>query len=221
MAHQRSLPAHRSPQPDLTPQASRRSAPATFGSPQAEQGRSWLGALVKGNKDLGPDFLNAGDQVLLGLELASSYTLDLAHKDMLIDPPLYQDGPNTPYVTVFIGNIGYTGISAVANSPGSDGTVRWAGCALNTRKVSFDLRRSPRLIDAAGKPTRCTINPWAEGRIAAPMIAVDGKNHGTIISAPDPNIRDFIVCFLHLSTQTMTTPGRPPLSTSANPRSSK
>ena len=26
-------------------------APATFGSPQAKQGRSWLGALVKGNKD--------------------------------------------------------------------------------------------------------------------------------------------------------------------------
>jgi len=36
-------------------------APATFGSPQAKEGRSWLGALVKGNKDLGPDFLNAGD----------------------------------------------------------------------------------------------------------------------------------------------------------------
>jgi len=175
-------------------------APATFGSPQAEEGRSWLGALVKGNKDLGPDFLNAGDQVLLGLELASNYTWDLAHKDMLIDPPMYQIGPNTPYVTVFIGNIGYTGISAAANSPGSDGTVRWAGCALNTRKVSVDLRRLPQLIDTAGKPTRCIISPWVEGRIAAPMIAVDGKNHGTIISAPDPDIRDFIVRFLHLST---------------------
>jgi len=174
-------------------------APATFGSPQAKEGRSWLGALVKGNKDLGPDFLNAGDEVLLGLELASSYTWDLAHKDMLIDPPLYQTGPNTPYVTVFIGNIGYTGISAIANSPGSDGTVRWAGCALNTRKVSLDLRRSPRVTDPTGKPTRCAISPWAEGRLAAPMIAVDAKNHGTIISVPDPNVRDFIVRFLHIS----------------------
>jgi hypothetical protein len=52
-------------------------APATFGSPQAKKGRGWLGALVKGNKDLGPDFLNAGNQVLLGLELASSYTCSL------------------------------------------------------------------------------------------------------------------------------------------------
>jgi len=174
-------------------------APATFGSPQAREGRSWLGALVKGNKDLGPDFLNAGDQVLLGLELASSYTWDLTHRDMLLTPPLYATGPDTPYVAVFIGNTGYTGVSAVANSPGSDGTVRWGGCALNTRKVSFDLRRNPQLRDEAGQVTRCTISPWAAERLAAPMIAIDGKNHGTIISDPDPNVRDFIIRFLHIA----------------------
>lgn len=174
-------------------------APATFGSPQAEKGRSWIGALVKGNKDLGPDFLNAGDQVLLGLELASSYTWDLTHKDMLLTPPLYATGPDTPYVAVFIGNTGYTGVSSVANSPGSDGTVRWGGCALNTRKVSLDLRRSPQLKNEAGQVTRCTISPWAAERLAAPMIAVDGKNHGTIISDPDPNVRDFIARFLRIA----------------------
>ena len=174
-------------------------APATFGSPQGKQGRSWLGALVKGNKDLGPDFLNAGDQVLLGLELASSYTWDLAHKDMLCSPPLYATGPGTPYVAVFIGNTGYSGISAVANSPGSDGTVRWAGCALNTRKVSLDLRRNPQLKDEAGKVTRCAISAWAAERLAAPVIAVDGKNHGTIISDPDPHVRDFITRFLRIA----------------------
>jgi hypothetical protein len=182
-------------------------APATFGSPQAKEGRSWLGALIKGNKDPGPDFLNAGDQVLLGLELASKYTWDLAHMDMLSQPPLYDRGSSTPYVTVFIGNTGYTGIAAAANSPGSDGTVRWAGCALNTRKVSLDLRRTPMLKDAngqplkdaAGQPARCQITPWAAGRLAAPMIAVDGKNHGTLLAEPDEEVRDFIVRFLHLS----------------------
>ena len=46
-------------------------APATFGSPQGKKGRSWLGALVKGNRDLGPDFMNAGDMVLEALELGS------------------------------------------------------------------------------------------------------------------------------------------------------
>src|SRR6478672_9268413 len=39
-------------------------APATFGSPIAHKGRSWLGALFKGNKQPGPDFMAAGDQVL-------------------------------------------------------------------------------------------------------------------------------------------------------------
>jgi len=47
-------------------------APATFGSPLAKQGRSWLGSVFKGNKQLGPDFLEAGDRIL---ELASSFTL--------------------------------------------------------------------------------------------------------------------------------------------------
>ena len=32
-------------------------APATFGSPIAHKGRSWLGALFKGRRELGPDFL--------------------------------------------------------------------------------------------------------------------------------------------------------------------
>ena len=171
-------------------------APATFGSPQAKQGRSWLGALVKGNKHLGPDFLNAGNQVLDGLELASRYTWELTHKDMVCDKPLYDKGPNTPYVAVFIGDVPYDGIAAVANPPGSDGTVRWAGCALNTRKVSVDFRRDPKLSDPAGRATRCNITPWLQNRQAAPMIAVEGKNHGTIVSEPDDGIAGFISRFL-------------------------
>ena len=39
-------------------------APATFGSPLAKQGRSWLGAIFKSSKQPGPDFLNAGNVVL-------------------------------------------------------------------------------------------------------------------------------------------------------------
>jgi triacylglycerol esterase/lipase EstA (alpha/beta hydrolase family) len=38
-------------------------APANFGSPMAHKGRSWLGAIFKGNKTLGPDFLEASDRV--------------------------------------------------------------------------------------------------------------------------------------------------------------
>lgn len=160
-------------------------APATFGSPQGKKGRSWLGALVKGNRDFGPDFMNAGDMVLDGLELGSRYTWDLAQKDMLGPQPMYDKGSGTPYVAVFIGNVGYSGISAVANSPGTDGTVRWAGCALNTRMVELDFRRQPMLMDSAGQPTRLKISDWVTGRLECPIIAVEGRNHGTILSDPD------------------------------------
>ncbi len=39
-------------------------APATFGSPLARKGRSWIGAIFKGNRTIGPDFFEAGDNVL-------------------------------------------------------------------------------------------------------------------------------------------------------------
>src|SRR6202167_3515451 len=175
-------------------------APATFGSPQAKQGRSWLGALVKGNRDLGPDFMNAGDMVLDGLELASKYTWDLAHKDMVGPTPLYDKGDWTPYVTVFIGNEPYSGISAVANSPGCDGTVRWAGCALDTRKVTLDFRRHPQL-DPADPTKRVVISDWSSERLAAPMIAVDEQNHGTIIANPKSQVVSLVHDFLGIANE--------------------
>src|SRR5207248_2697151 len=172
-------------------------APATWGSPQAHKGRTWLGALVKGNRQMGPDFLNAGDLVLEGLELGSSFTWELAHADLLGPRPYYDTGPDTPFVAVFIGNQGYEGVSSVANDPGTDGTVRWAGCALNTRKITIDLTRTP--IGPDGKPVeRATLSPWAESRLDIPMIAVDGRNHATLIANPDDGMVNLLVDFLKL-----------------------
>jgi hypothetical protein len=182
-------------------------APATWGSPQAHKGRSWLGALVKGNKNpLGPDFLNAGDRVLEGLELGSSFTWDLAHLDLLGKEPYYDKGPDTPFVGVFIGNEPYTGLDSIANDPGTDGTVRWAGCGLNTRKIRIDLTRMP--TDPGGNlvPTdangiarqRAWISEFALTRLEIPMIAVDGRNHGTIIHDPEPGMVDLIADFLNV-----------------------
>jgi len=176
-------------------------APATFGSPQAKKGRSWLGALVKGNKHLGPDFLNAGDEVLAGLELASKYTWDLAHKDMICKKPMYDKGSDTPFVAVFIGNHPYDGIASVSNSPGTDGTVRWAGCALDTRKVSVDFRHMPQLQDEQGKVVRFAISPWLSTRLGSQVIAVEGKNHGSIIENPDPNVANLIYRFFGVSNE--------------------
>jgi hypothetical protein len=166
-------------------------APATWGSPQAHKGRTWMGAMVKGDKHLGPDFMNAGDRVLEGLELGSQFTWDLAHLDLLGPSPFYDKGPNTPYVAVFIGNSPYDGLASVANDPGTDGTVRWSGCSLNTRKITMDLTRIP--VDNG---SRLTITPWAADRLSIPMIAVDGRNHGTLVSDPEPGMVDLVADFL-------------------------
>lgn len=173
-------------------------APATWGSPQAHKGRTWLGALVKGNREAGPDFMNAGDEVLDGLELGSQFTWDLAHLDLLGANPYYSKGSGTPYVCIFIGNRPYEGLASVANDPGTDGTVRWAGCGLNTRKITIDLTRTP--IGEDGKSTdRATITPWADERLDVPMIAVEGKNHASLISDPDDKMVGLIVDFLKVA----------------------
>jgi len=151
---------------------------------------------VKGNRDLGPDFLNAGDMVLDGLELGSRYTWDLAIRDMLPAKPLYDGGEGTPWVAVFIGNAAYTGVSAVANSPGSDGTVRWAGCALNTRIAQLDFRREPCLTDSNGQPTRLRLSDWVTGRLDCPIIAIEDRNHGTILSDPEDGCVSLVSEFL-------------------------
>ena len=172
-------------------------APATWGSPQAHKGRTWLGALVKGNRQVGPDFLNAGDKVLEGLELGSAFTWDLAHTDLLGPAPYYDNTPDTPYVAVFIGNKPYEDISSVANDPGTDGTVRWSGAGLNTRKITIDLTRKPH--DAAGnKSDRATISEWANNRLDVPIIAVDGRNHSSLISDPDSEMVGHILDFLKI-----------------------
>src|ERR1017187_4123869 len=168
-------------------------APATWGSPQAHKGRTWLGAMVKGNRQLGPDFLNAGDLVLDGLELGSKFTWDLTHLDLLGAAPFYDTGDSSPYVAVFIGNTPYDGVASVANDPGTDGTVRWSGCSLNARKITIDLTRIP-----VANATRLSITPWADRRLDIPMIAVDGRNHGSLISEPEPGMVDLVAAFLKL-----------------------
>lgn len=171
-------------------------APATWGSPQAHRGRTWLGALVKGDKNLGPDFMNAGKQVLDGLELGSKFTWDLAHLDLLGEKPYFGTGGDTPFVAVFIGNAPYDGLSRLASDPGTDGTVRWSGCGLNTRKIVLDLTDTP--TDPAGKARqRVTVTPWADAsRLNVPILPVEGRNHGTILADPDVEMVKRVVSFL-------------------------
>jgi hypothetical protein len=158
-------------------------APATFGSPLAHTGRSTLGALFKGNKSLGADFLEAGKEVLYGLELGSKFTWDLAHLDLIGSKPFYGPDADTPYAFVFCGNKAYGGLRRLVNKPGTDGTVRLAGCALNTRKISIDLTQPP--MDGP-IPQRIKMEKWSN--INLPVHLVPDLNHGSIVEDPPENL---------------------------------
>lgn len=159
-------------------------APATFGSPMAHKGRSWLGAIFKGGKEPGPDFLEAGTLVLSGLELGSRYTWDLAHKDLLAaDQAVYGPTSKTPYPFIFVGLKDYGWLKRAVTEPGTDGTVRWAGVGFNSRKVVVDLTRDPA---RPGNRDRIQISPWKNSDV--PLVLLDGPNHSTILGDPSPEL---------------------------------
>jgi pimeloyl-ACP methyl ester carboxylesterase len=160
-------------------------APATFGSPIAAKGRSLLGRIFMGNKQLGPDFLDSGNLVLSNLELASEYTWTLAHKD-LIDTKLYGPDNDTPYVFVFDGTNDYGKLAEIflpGDQKGSDGVVRWSGVALNTRKITLNLGL------AQGGVT------WADwsNLLDIPLIPVAGLNHNQILSEPPQELVSLVL----------------------------
>ena len=206
-------------------------APATFGSPLAKQGRSWLGAVFKGNKHLGPDFLEAGDEILLELELASEFGWRLAEQDVFADPPRYDDGTDTPWVFVFCGTGKYSGLREIVNKPGTDGTVRRAGCGMRVRAIELDLsktgivvrRRCPELAAVAevSPQQRVFADKWLNAKIpvhlvghAAPVLDLVNKdkievNHATILSDPPDELVALVVDAFR-KTDPATAPGGDP-----------
>jgi hypothetical protein len=176
-------------------------APASFGSPLAHKGRSWLGAIFKGNRALGPDFMDAGDLVLDSLELASRYTWDLAHRDLLSDTVFYGTDEDTPYVFTFCGAANYKGLQGLVTNPeGTDGTVRWAGCSLNTRKITLNLTTD----DGDTTIDRLDFGLWRQDRrsnLQIPFIPIVGLNHGSILEAPSPDLIDLVSRALTVSSQ--------------------
>lgn len=170
-------------------------APASFGSPIAHKGRSYLGRAIKGNPAQGPDFREAGDQILDALELGSAFTWDLAQVDLLGDKAFYGTSKDAPFVSVFCGTDGYKGIMSVVNEPGTDGTVRLAGAALNTRKFELDLRSSI----TWGKRDRFRVAPWSNRNI--PVVAVEDTDHGTITAAPTPRLKELVKTALEVETR--------------------
>jgi hypothetical protein len=114
-------------------------APANFGSPLAHTGRSMIGRATKGWR--GTQLFETGSHILKGLELASDFSARLAERDWFAAEPWY--GPGRILCTVLTGNNGYSGISAIANKPGTDGTVRVSTANLSCARLDIDFVADP------------------------------------------------------------------------------
>lgn len=172
-------------------------APATFGSPLAHRGRGLMGALFKGNRQPGPDFLEAGDLVLDGLELGSRFTWELTHRDLICDTPVFGKGSDTPYVFIFCGTSTYDGLRRLINEPGTDGTVRWSGCSLTTQKIIIDLTRGDAAV--ADEHRASLGNVAGQATLPMPTWLIEGLNHGTIVSAPNQRLIDLVTSALRVT----------------------
>lgn len=172
-------------------------APATFGSPLAHKGRSWLGTIFKSNKALGPDFMEAGDKVLDGLELASAFVWNLAHQDLVGTETFYGPSKRTPYPFIFCGTSDYGGVRKLINEPGTDGTVRWAGCSLNTRKIVLDFSGS----SANAKNANGIVTPPWPNMDDMPLTLVPDKNHETILTEPDSTLVKLVATALQVDSE--------------------
>jgi pimeloyl-ACP methyl ester carboxylesterase len=179
-------------------------APATNGSPVAHKGRSWIGALVKGSKDWrGPDFMEAGEDVLKGLELASEFTWNLAERDLFGDgnTARFKQGKDSPYVFTFCGDTGLGVISDFATQAvgtkinGSDGVVRWAGAALNSRRLLIDFSRSM-TRNGAGE-AEFKASEWSNQDNK--LILWPGMNHSTIMDKDIDKIIDLVCDAFHVN----------------------
>ena len=151
-------------------------APANFGSPLAHKGRSFAARVFKGfiaKKPEGNPF-ETGTQILKGLELASSYTWELAQRDRFGDGGRMYDQRNV-LCTVLVGNNGYTGIRAIGNEDGSDGTVRISTANMNCVRMTAMFPAHPENPNV-GRDWRSV----EESSGTAAFGIVDGHNHSSI-----------------------------------------
>lgn len=149
-------------------------APANFGSPLAQMGKSFLGGLVKGRWKVG-DLLETGKRILNGLELGSAYQWQLAHRDLIVAENYFND--NHIRTTVVVGNTDYKGIRGWLNKPGTDGTVVISGTNLNSLKLCLKFATPATLTDI--------YNPheWEIKTVASNIAfgVLPGYDHGTIV----------------------------------------
>ncbi len=154
-------------------------APANFGSPLAHYGKSLLGMVFKGRYKFG-DMFEVGRRLLNGLELASPYQWNLAHRDLLVEKPYYNR--NQIQTFIFVGNKGYGGLRKLANKKGTDGTVVVSGTNLNPVKFILDFSKE-------GRPVDIYIKNY---RYDTAFAVLKNYDHGSIVDDIRPNKRSQI-----------------------------
>ena len=153
---------------------------AHFGSPLAHKGRSFAGMIAKGNRTLGEDFLEVGDGILDALELASPITWELAHRDLL-RADLEYPVARWSYSICGTGELAWP-VAAVTDAAGTDGVVRWAGSALDTRKLTVDLsRHGTERVRIEGVRHR-----------DAPLAFIPERHHGALLSRPTGDLATMV-----------------------------
>lgn len=154
--------------------------PAHFGSPLAHKGRSFAGMVAKGNRTLGEDFLEVGTGILDALELASPITWELTHQDLL-RTDLTHPVARWTYSIVGTESLAWP-VAAITDAAGSDGVVRWAGSALDTRKLSVDLsRHGTDRVRIAGVRER-----------DVPLVFVPDRHHGALLARPSGELATMV-----------------------------
>ena len=125
---------------------------------------------------------------------------------MLTEPPRYDGGPETPYVFVFCGTGTYSGLRKLVDKPGTDGTVRRAGCGLNIRAIELDMTEKGMVArrtatDTAGaedpQPRRVVADKWLNVSIPVHLVGhpdgPDEVNHATILSNPPAELQNLVI----------------------------
>lgn len=164
-------------------------APANFGSPLAAMGKTMVGRIVKGWKS----GFESGRAVLTALEMGSSYTWQLAQRD-LFGPKSFYD-PSICMAAVFVGSKPYgKGLRKLSDRNGSDGTVYVCTANLNATAATFLF---------GGKDDPTIVRPWPRTAQPVAFAAFPDRDH-TSIKNPDTGTKALgrmITRFLSLQTK--------------------
>ncbi|MGJ8676468.1 MAG: esterase/lipase family protein [Akkermansiaceae bacterium] len=112
-------------------------APANYGSYLADEGKTFMGRIMKNG------LFGIGKKLLHGLELASPYTQALADKDIFKS---WYKPTNGLFVTTLIGDASLGGIKGLTHKDGSDNTVMISCGNLECIQVDYNIKQSAKEI---------------------------------------------------------------------------